>query len=476
MKGPIFFMGIMLIFSLSAKAAIVLSPREFVLTGAVQVFEGDQTGVEFPEGAATKYSSIVGGGSDQTVVIDASPTNADFYFNYGSVALDINGAVTGTGLDTSSFRYVEIHYSLSDDFVGPTHQLRLDSSDQPPVFDTFNNAATIPATAGAHSIIIDLLSDDGSLVHGRWTGDWEVMRWDFWNNGGNEGKAFTLDKIVFGPSVNRTRARPAALVMDAGGLRVSNGQVNHDGSMGGIGGISTQAIATAKHSYIGQLYDLDALQLTASPQTVNENGTRQLSAALVMDDDTSLAAGGGFDWSILTGPMSIDANGLASGQALYEDSLATVQASSGSAVGTLDLTVLNNLPDNFGSYAGDQIDDDWQVGYFGFENPDASPGIDPDGDEQDNLFEFLAKVNPTDPFSHFTFCLQPTPGQPTKQDLLFFPVFGDRSYTVMVESDLVPGNFVPLTGTTTSNDGNERTVTDNAPTGRRFYRVDISRP
>jgi hypothetical protein len=49
--------------------------------------------------------------------------------------------------------------------------------------------------------------------------------------------------------------------------------------------------------------------------------------------------------------------------------------------------------------------------YFGVGNLDAAPGIDVDGDEQDNLFEFIAGVIPTDPTSFFDQPLEHEPGR-----------------------------------------------------------------
>lgn len=45
----------------------------------------------------------------------------------------------------------------------------------------------------------------------------------------------------------------------------------------------------------------------------------------------------------------------------------------------LNLIVRNIAADDFGKYAGDGIDDDWQVLYFGENNADAAPEIDADG-------------------------------------------------------------------------------------------------
>ena len=263
-----------------------------------------------------------------------------------------------------------------------------------------------------------------------------------------------------------------------GGGTISGGTIEAQISVGDAieGGIATAGNLQDKGGYTGQLYDPVALQITASPTTVDEESTRQLAASPLMDDDTTLPlSASDITWSVLNGPLTgIDANGFAIAGVVYQDTPADTQGSWLGLDGTLTLTVLDSDPDNFGSYAGDEIDDDWQVSFFGLDNPDAAPGIDPDGDEQDNIFEFLAKVDPTDPSSHFTFCLQPTPGQPGKRDALFFPVYGDRSYTVMFSSD--GANYLPLTGATSSDSGNERTVTDNTLGTRRFYRVDISKP
>lgn len=265
-------------------------------------------------------------------------------------------------------------------------------------------------------------------------------------------------------------------VLDAGGQRVSNGSVTHDGSLGGLGGSPSQSTTVAKQGYTGQLYDLRALELAATPLAVDEDGTRQVTAALVMDDDTSLAAGEGFGWSVTAGPATVDGAGLVSGQPVYQDELATVEAMAGAAAGSVALTVLNTLPDNFGSYAADGIDDDWQVQFFGLGNPLAGPLHNPDFDGQNNRFEFLAKVDPTDANSFFEIEAAPVAGQPGQQAVVFEPRFPDRNYTVETSTTLGALSWVPLVGGSVSDDGAKRTVTDPNATGpRKFYRVEISR-
>ena len=46
--------------------------------------------------------------------------------------------------------------------------------------------------------------------------------------------------------------------------------------------------------------------------------------------------------------------------------------------------MLDTIADNFGTYAGDGLGDDWQVQYFGLSNPNAAPLLDPDFDGHNN--------------------------------------------------------------------------------------------
>ena len=58
---------------------------------------------------------------------------------------------------------------------------------------------------------------------------------------------------------------------------------------------------------------------------------------------------------------------------MWEDTQATAGAAWGAVTGQLALTVLDTDPDNYGSYAGDGLDDDWQFNFFGPDNPLAVP-------------------------------------------------------------------------------------------------------
>lgn len=275
--------------------------------------------------------------------------------------------------------------------------------------------------------------------------------------------------------------RVSAESFDGGGQRATSPAYTHDGSLGGVIGVSNVAspTQTVKSGYIGQLYEITALQLAATPAMIDETATRQLSAGQLLDDDSlNLLAASEVTWGVQDGPLSgIDANGLATAGPVYEDTAATAQGIHAGFTGTLGLTVLDSLPDNFGSYAGDGLGDDWQVLYFGLGNLLAGPLLDPDGDSQNNAFEFTAGLDPTNPLSHFLLEIQPVPGQPAHKNLIFGPRFEDRNYTVMSTSDLSGGSWDPTILSAPNDNGSERTVTDTAASApKKFYRVEIEMP
>ena len=268
---------------------------------------------------------------------------------------------------------------------------------------------------------------------------------------------------------------------DSGGVYSTSANYSNAGSMGGVVGISSVAstVETARNGYIGQLYDVVGLVVTSSSTSVNEGGTLQLGAAQVLDDATqlpiapSLAA-----WSAHGGPIAgIDANGLATAATVYQDSPAIVGAVYQGFGGTLLLLVINVSNDDFGAYANDGIDDAWQVHYFGMNNPQAAPNVDADGTGQTNLFKYIAGLNPIDPTSRFVVSIQPVPGQPGQEQVIFNPTVAGRTYTVVSKASLADPNWVALGSTTQSDNGTQRTVTDlNATGSNKFYKVQISKP
>ena len=261
--------------------------------------------------------------------------------------------------------------------------------------------------------------------------------------------------------------------IDSGGHLVAGGSYRQDSSIGGISGVS-QAVsgATAKQGYVAQLHDAISMEIAAPSSQAAEGTTVQLDATLHFDDGTTTRfAGAAVTWSILSGAIeTIDANGSAKTGRVYQDSPASLRGSTAGLSADLQLTVLNVTDDDFGLYADDGIDDTWQVGYFGADNPDAAADRDPSGTGQNNLFKFTA----LDPASRFVLATghEGITGQIT---LTFSPCFPGRTYTVMTSDNL--SSWAPLSQQAAGDAATERVVVDSsAMMPAKFYRVDIIKP
>ena len=115
--------------------------------------------------------------------------------------------------------------------------------------------------------------------------------------------------------------------------------------MGDVVGISSSAVPllAVKHGFIGQLYEVQSLAITASPASVIEGLTTQLSSVATMDDGSLISLGGGdAQWSILSGPLvGITSGGLATAGEVFINTPAMVRGSWEGISGSLSLTVLN---------------------------------------------------------------------------------------------------------------------------------------
>ncbi|MEK0451953.1 MAG: hypothetical protein RL088_4221 [Verrucomicrobiota bacterium] len=264
----------------------------------------------------------------------------------------------------------------------------------------------------------------------------------------------------------------------AAGASSASALYSNTASVGEITGTKSSAARVAKAGFTGQLYEPTGLTLTAGILSLAENSTRQLQPLLALDDATFVAVPPALGvWSVLDGPASVSPAGLASGATVFTNDTATFRVAHLSYIAELTLPVLNVNTDDFGLYAADGIADDWQVQFFGEENPLAAPTLDPDGDGQTNLFEFTAGIVPTDPASRFRLRIEPVPGQPAQRRIVFSPRLAGRSYVVKSRVSLTLGTWENLTTTATSDAAEERTITDlDATTPAKFYRVEIATP
>ena len=273
-------------------------------------------------------------------------------------------------------------------------------------------------------------------------------------------------------------------VADSGGAGSSSAAYRNVGSSGGVTGISSvvSPAEVAKQGYIGQLFETVGFSVSAAQNFVNEGTTLQLTAGQLLDDATTLSVNPSLvTWSVLNGPLaSINATGLATAQIVYQDSGAVAKGVYQSITGQFPLTVRNVNIDDFGAYAGDGIDDAWQVQYFGLPpNANAGPTADVSGTGQNNLFKYVAGLDPLDPLSRFTVDAQKVVGQPLQRNIVFTPLVLGRVYVVRYNPSLAVGGgtWTTLTNIASSDNGNIRTVTDlNASDPERFYEVQITKP
>lgn len=269
--------------------------------------------------------------------------------------------------------------------------------------------------------------------------------------------------------------------IDQGGALLTSASYSINASLNDSGAAASEATSgyLAKGGYVGQLFDVAGVTPTAPASTVNEGQGLQLGAVQVLDDGTLLPFSASLaTWTVFSGPISaINNSGIATASLVYQDSPATVQASYQGFLGSLSLTVLNANTDDFGAYAGDGLPDDWQAQYFGQNNPNAAPSKDADGTGQNNLFKYIAGLNPTDRNAVFRVAVDSVAGQPTQKQIVFGPVLADRTYTVVYKTNMTDSGWTPLTGASQNDNGQQRTVTDMSAGGKqKFYRVQISKP
>jgi hypothetical protein len=121
----------------------------------------------------------------------------------------------------------------------------------------------------------------------------------------------------------------------------------------------------------------------------------------------------------------------------------------------------------------------WENRYFGSTSaPNACATCDADGTGQNNLFKYVAGLDPTNPASVFSLLIADVPDQPGQQDLAYSPVVTGRVYTVQFSTDLVNGTYSNLTTVSSlQTNGNQVILTDmNAVQSQKFYRVQITLP
>ncbi len=270
--------------------------------------------------------------------------------------------------------------------------------------------------------------------------------------------------------------------LDSGGTRAESADYINSGSVGGGAGTSTAPVpvTTARHGYLGQIYEFASLVVSAAPASVDEGGSRQLAATAVLDDLTLLPlAATEVAWSVLFGPLTgVDDGGMVTAGVVAADTGAGVRGIYREGSAQQNLTVRDTVADNYNEYAGDGVADDWQVIHFGEPpNVEAGPDENPDADPHGNLFESLTGSDPNDGTDFLRFFVRERGG--ITATLRLSRVVPGTIYTVRRSTDLgetvrfaaVPG----LSFTVSSERADFDLVDGGTPDPDQFYLLEVTR-
>lgn len=162
----------------------------------------------------------------------------------------------------------------------------------------------------------------------------------------------TILCILFGlhgflAAAPRTSAKySAAAEAFSAGARAASASYTEDGSIEDIGGVVTTITPaeTVRHGFIGQLYDTKSLEVSASPASVVESHTTQLSAVATMDDGSKvLVPWTETSWLVVSGPVTgISTSGLATAGEVFINAPATVRGGWSGVVDDLEIVVIND--------------------------------------------------------------------------------------------------------------------------------------
>ncbi len=175
------------------------------------------------------------------------------------------------------------------------------------------------------------------------------------------------------------------------------GTITNDATLGDIGGEAhEQSGTTVRPGFAGQLWDVATLDISPQPATIGEESTLQLTTLLTGDDTTTQPSPADIVWSSDSFSLSVSPTGLLTSGPVPTDQNATITAQSSSLSATAGVLIYDLTPYNFGPFAGDSLDDAWQQFFFSSDPALAAPTLDPDGDGQNNAFEFLVGTGPQD--------------------------------------------------------------------------------
>lgn len=263
--------------------------------------------------------------------------------------------------------------------------------------------------------------------------------------------------------------------LDSAGGRSTGGTITNHATLGGIGGeMQDNGPLASRPGFAGQLWDAVSLDITPQPAAMSDNSTLQLAAQLTGDDATTQPPGAPVVWDSASILLSVNATGLTTTGTLPGDTTATASARSGDLIGSADISLFDQTPDDYGPFAGDGLDDAWQFLWFASDPANGNPRSDPDNDGQDNALEFLSGTTPLDGSSFLRIRTAPEPSQPAVRQLFFEPFRLDRTYRWEFSTALQPA-WQPVIGDPPDPQpsGEARATDEAAEEARKFYRLII---
>lgn len=267
--------------------------------------------------------------------------------------------------------------------------------------------------------------------------------------------------------------------IDGGGGLASATSYTCQASLGGAGGVSgvVSPQIDLKPGFTGQLYEVQALQLEAVPLMIPEGGLITLSATATLDDASILPLSSDeVIWEVVSGPLTtINVNGVATAGVVFAETPAVAGGSRSGISAQIALSVLDFDPDNFGEYAGDGLDDGWQVEHFGLPpNALAGPEEDPDADGDDNKAEHTFGFDPNDSDDQFRFVILGLSGSRASFELN--KVIPGRTYKLKAGNDLATFAEEVSTFSVTEEEFNYQIDDLNAVGTKKFYLLEVTNP
>jgi hypothetical protein len=223
---------------------------------------------------------------------------------------------------------------------------------------------------------------------------------------------------------------------------------------------------------LGLLVETTSIDVSIAPDNVDEDSTVTMDASISYDDGTTSDVSGQGVFARNVGPVDVTDAGTIYVGAVSTDEQGEVTISYLGVSASDSFTIVNSLPDNYGSYASDGIPDSWQINYFGESNPLGLAAADPDGDGQNNLLEFLAGNIPTDASSAIRVQIEKV-GQ-NGLAVVINKVVSGRTYTLESNIDLA-SDWTPVESKIVVEDELDFSFsTTQMVGGQTFYRVKIT--